>query len=125
MLLLSPDKVLWEDSVSCCPHFSSCLKDILPNELKDVCLFLEILLVFLIAKTKTKHPHVFVLRDVNAESELFAPSDVEAQAIVIRGGEEMDDPAEGVVRAGLRRRVTALLHHHAPVNQVHPACMRE
>lgn len=87
-------------------------------------MFLEILLAFLIAKKKTKHKHVFVLRDVNAESKLFASSDVEAQAVVVRGGEEMDDPAEGVVRAGLWRRVTALLHHHAPVNQVHPVCVR-
>lgn len=82
-LLLSPVKVLWEDSVSCCPHFSSCLKDILPNELKAVCVFVVMLLVFLIAKTKAKHQYVFILRHINAESKLFAPSDVEAQAVVI------------------------------------------
>lgn len=82
------------------------------------------LLVFLIAKTKAKHQYVFILRDINAESKLFAPSDVEAQAVVIWGGEEVDDSAQSVVRAGLRRRVTAFLHHHPPVNQVHPACIR-
>lgn len=40
---------------------------------------------------------LFILGDVNAESELFASSDVEAQAVVIRSGEEVDDPAESVV----------------------------
>lgn len=65
-----------------------------------VCVFGDTIGLFN-CKKKTKHKHVFVLRDVNAESKLFASSDVEAQAVVVRGGEEMDDPAEGVVRAGL------------------------
>lgn len=125
-LLLSPVKVLWEDCVSCRPHSSSCLKDIPPNELKAACVFVAMLLVFLIAKnqpkTKAKQQNVFILGDINSQPKLFAPSDVEAQAVVVRGGEEVDDPAQSVVRAGLRGRVAALLHHHPPVNQVHPAC---
>ena len=42
-----------------------------------------------------------VLRDVNPQSELFASSDVEAQTVVVRRGEEVNDAAEGAVRAGL------------------------
>lgn len=48
----------------------------------------------------SNHP-LFILGDINAESELFASSDVEAQAVVIRSGEEVDNPAESVVCAGL------------------------
>lgn len=62
----------------------------------------------------------FVLRNINPQSELFASSDVEAQAVVIWRGEEMYDPAESAVCTGFRRRSTALLHHHPPVNQIHP-----
>ena len=61
-----------------------------------------------------------VLRDVNPQSELFASSDVEAQTVVVRRGEEVNDAAEGAVRAGLWRRAPALLYHHPPVNQIHP-----
>lgn len=57
-----------------------------------------------------------ILRDVNPEPELFASSDVEPQAVVIRRGEEMDDSAESAVRAGLRWCSPAFLHHHPPVN---------
>lgn len=122
MLLLSPVKVLWEDSVSRCPHFSSCLKDILPNKLKDECAFFgRHCWPSELQKQKQNRQRRFILGDVDAESELFASSDVEPQAVVVRGGEEVDDPAEGVVRAGLGGRVAALLHHHPPVNQVHPA----
>lgn len=39
----------------------------------------------------------FILRNINSQSELFAPSDVEAQTVVIRRGEEMHDPAESAV----------------------------
>lgn len=42
-----------------------------------------------------------ILRDINPQSELFASSDVEAQTVVVRRGEEMNDAAEGAVRAGL------------------------
>lgn len=44
---------------------------------------------------------VFILRDINAKSKLFASSDVEAQTVVVRRGEEVDDPTECEVRAGL------------------------
>lgn len=39
----------------------------------------------------------FILRNINPQSELFASSNVEAQTVVIRGGEEMYDPAESAV----------------------------
>lgn len=44
---------------------------------------------------------VFILGDINAKSKLFASSDVEAQTVVVRRGEEVDDPTESGVRAGL------------------------
>lgn len=63
----------------------------------------------------------FILRNINSQSKLFASSDVEAQTVVIWCGEEMHDPAESAVWTRLWRCATALLHHHPPVNQIHPA----
>lgn len=62
----------------------------------------------------------FILRNINSQSELFASSYVKAQTVVIWRGEEMHDSAESAVWAGLWRCATALLHHHPPVNQIHP-----
>lgn len=61
-----------------------------------------------------------ILRNINPQSELFSSSDVEAQTVVIRCGEEMYDPAESAVWTGLWRCTAALLHHHPSVNQIHP-----
>lgn len=62
----------------------------------------------------------FLPGDIDAQTELLPSPDVEAQAVVVWGGVEVDDPLEGATWAGLRRRPSALLHHHPPVDQVHP-----
>lgn len=38
---------------------------------------------------------MYPLGDVDAQTELLAPPDVEAQAEVVGGGGEVDDPLEG------------------------------
>lgn len=64
---------------------------------------------------------MYLLGHVDAQTELLPSADVEAQAVVVGCGVEVDDPLEGAPRARLRRRLPALLHHHAPVDQVHPS----
>lgn len=69
----------------------------------------------------SQHLLRFILWDVNSKAELFASSYVKTQAVVIWGGEEMDDSTEGAVWAGIWPRAPTFLHHHSPVNQIHPA----
>lgn len=66
---------------------------------------------------------VFLLGNIDSQAKLFATSDVESQTVVVRRGEEVDDPAKGAVDAGLRWCATSLLNHHTPMNQIHPAQM--
>lgn len=40
---------------------------------------------------------VSILRDVYSQAELLAPPYVEAQTVVVRGGVQVDDPAQGTV----------------------------
>lgn len=42
-----------------------------------------------------------LLGDVDAETKLLSSADVEAQAVIVGGGVEMDDPLEGAPRARL------------------------
>lgn len=46
-------------------------------------------------------PGAAVLGDIDAEAKLSATADVEAQAVVIRGGVEVDDAPQPVLRAAL------------------------
>jgi len=46
-------------------------------------------------------PGAAILGDVDAEAELPAAADVEAQAVVVRGGVEVDDAPQPVLGAAL------------------------
>lgn len=62
----------------------------------------------------------YLLGDIDAQTKLLPSTDVEAQAVVVWCGVEVDDPLEGASWAGVRGCPSALLHHHTPVYQVHP-----
>lgn len=46
-------------------------------------------------------PRADILGDIDAEAELPAAADVEAQAVVIGGGVEVDDAPQPILRAAL------------------------